>query len=180
MFFSIIIVFIILIAVKYCLQGSGWRISIKVSLLTQICTVNEVYVNAFNLVVYSFIFFQISFILNKCLRYCEFQQNLFHFQTCIIDVFLFHSQLTMFLSPLPFSQLNVASYLQMICLTENFRTDVNDFVTLLTANTCDIRKSILFLQFWIKSGGGILEERPLSLCRKLVCYKRNFCNGTLC
>ncbi|XP_004385453.1 ATPase family AAA domain-containing protein 5 [Trichechus manatus latirostris] len=62
------------------------------------------------------------------------------------------------------SLLNVASYLQMICLTENFRTDVKDFVTFLTANTCDIRKSILYLQFWIKSGGGFLEERPLSLC----------------
>ncbi|XP_057571793.1 ATPase family AAA domain-containing protein 5 isoform X2 [Hippopotamus amphibius kiboko] len=63
------------------------------------------------------------------------------------------------------SLLNVASYLQMICLTENFRTDVKDFVTLLTANTCDIRKSILYLQFWIRSGGGFLEERPLSFCR---------------
>ncbi|XP_016063107.1 PREDICTED: ATPase family AAA domain-containing protein 5 isoform X2 [Miniopterus natalensis] len=63
------------------------------------------------------------------------------------------------------SLLNVASYLQTICLTENFRTDVKDFVTLLTANTCDIRKSILYLQFWIRSGGGFLEERPLSLCR---------------
>uniref|UniRef100_A0A2K6KF10 ATPase family AAA domain containing 5 n=1 Tax=Rhinopithecus bieti TaxID=61621 RepID=A0A2K6KF10_RHIBE len=61
------------------------------------------------------------------------------------------------------SLLNVASYLQMICLTENFRTDVKDFVTLLTANTCDIRKSILYLQFWIRSGGGFLEERPLTL-----------------
>ncbi|XP_073735509.1 ATPase family AAA domain-containing protein 5 isoform X3 [Callorhinus ursinus] len=73
------------------------------------------------------------------------------------------------------SLLNVASYLQMICLAENFRTDVKDFVTLLTANTCDIRKSILYLQFWIRSGGGFLEERPLSLCRgnsrniQLVC-----------
>ncbi|KAM5215737.1 ATPase family AAA domain-containing protein 5 [Hipposideros larvatus] len=73
------------------------------------------------------------------------------------------------------SLLNVASYLQMICLTENFRTDVKDFVTLLTANTCDIRKSILYLQFWIRSGGGVLEERPLSVCRgnsrnvQLVC-----------
>uniref|UniRef100_G1Q984 ATPase family AAA domain-containing protein 5 n=1 Tax=Myotis lucifugus TaxID=59463 RepID=G1Q984_MYOLU len=63
------------------------------------------------------------------------------------------------------SLLNVASYLQTICLTENFRTDIKDFVTLLTANTCDIRKSILYLQFWIRSGGGFLEERPLSLCR---------------
>ncbi|XP_007452444.1 PREDICTED: LOW QUALITY PROTEIN: ATPase family AAA domain-containing protein 5 [Lipotes vexillifer] len=73
------------------------------------------------------------------------------------------------------SLLNVASYLQMICLTENFRTDVKEFVTLLTANTCDIRKSILYLQFWIRSGGGFLEERPLSFCRgnsrnvQLVC-----------
>ncbi|XP_023575620.1 ATPase family AAA domain-containing protein 5 [Octodon degus] len=58
--------------------------------------------------------------------------------------------------------LNVASYLQMICLTENFRTDIRDFVTLLTANACDIRRSILYLQFWIKSGGGFLEERLLS------------------
>ncbi|XP_036050315.1 ATPase family AAA domain-containing protein 5 [Onychomys torridus] len=63
------------------------------------------------------------------------------------------------------SLLNVASYLQVICLVENFRTDLKDFVTLLTANACDIRKSILYLQFWIKSGGGNLEERPLSQCR---------------
>ncbi|XP_031208179.1 ATPase family AAA domain-containing protein 5 isoform X2 [Mastomys coucha] len=72
------------------------------------------------------------------------------------------------------SLLNVASYLQVICLVENFRTDFKDFVTLLTANACDIRKSILYLQFWIRSGGGILEERPLSHCREnsrntLVC-----------
>ncbi|CAO2644458.1 ATPase family AAA domain-containing protein 5 [Lemmus lemmus] len=63
------------------------------------------------------------------------------------------------------SLLNVASYLQVICLVENFRTDLKDFVTLLTANACDIRKSILYLQFWIRSGGGILEERPLSYCQ---------------
>ncbi|XP_074244493.1 ATPase family AAA domain-containing protein 5 isoform X1 [Saimiri boliviensis] len=73
------------------------------------------------------------------------------------------------------SLLNVASYLQMICLTENFRTDVKDFVTLLAANNCDIRKSILYLHFWIRSGGGFLEERPLTLYRgssrnvQLVC-----------
>ncbi|XP_017533107.3 ATPase family AAA domain-containing protein 5 isoform X1 [Manis javanica] len=63
------------------------------------------------------------------------------------------------------SLLNVASYLQIICLTENFRTDVKDLVTLLSATTCDIRKSILYLQFWIRSGGGFLKERPLTLCR---------------
>lgn len=72
------------------------------------------------------------------------------------------------------SLLNVASYLQVICLVENFRTDFKDFVTLLTANACDIRKSLLYLQFWIRSGGGVLEEKPLSHCREnsrhtLVC-----------
>ncbi|XP_006891128.1 PREDICTED: ATPase family AAA domain-containing protein 5 [Elephantulus edwardii] len=64
------------------------------------------------------------------------------------------------------SLLNVASYLQMICLTEDFRTDVKDFITFLTANACDIRRSLLYLQFWIKSGGGSLEEKPLSFCGK--------------
>ncbi|KAM4843928.1 ATPase family AAA domain-containing protein 5 [Thomomys bottae] len=63
------------------------------------------------------------------------------------------------------SLLNAASYLQMICLTENFRTDAKDFITLLTANACDIRKSILYLQFWIRSGGGFLKERPLPGCQ---------------
>ncbi|XP_048223311.1 ATPase family AAA domain-containing protein 5 isoform X2 [Perognathus longimembris pacificus] len=74
------------------------------------------------------------------------------------------------------SLVNVASYLQMICLTENFRTDAKDFVTLLTANACDIRKSILYLQFWIRSGGGFLKEKPLPGCQGsnrnvLICSK---------
>lgn len=100
---------------------------------------------------------------------------------CITYVFLLIPPFTMFLFSFcfSFSQLNVASYLQMICLAENFRTDVKDFITLLTTNACDIRKSILYLQFWIRSGGGFLEERPLSICRKLICYKRNFYSRTL-
>nr|XP_045015117.1 ATPase family AAA domain-containing protein 5 [Jaculus jaculus] len=61
---------------------------------------------------------------------------------------------------------NVASYLQTICLAENFRTDTKDFVTLLTAHGCDIRRSMLYLQFWIRGGGGLLQERPLSHCRE--------------
>ncbi|XP_001368308.4 ATPase family AAA domain-containing protein 5 [Monodelphis domestica] len=61
------------------------------------------------------------------------------------------------------SLLNVASYLQTLCLAENLRTDVKDFVTLLTVNSCDIRRSILYLQFWVRSGGGFLKEKPLSL-----------------
>ncbi|KAM8999172.1 ATPase family AAA domain-containing protein 5 [Sarcophilus harrisii] len=61
------------------------------------------------------------------------------------------------------SLLNVASYLQTLCLAENLRTDLKDFVTLLTINNCDIRRSILYLQFWVRSGGGFLKEKPLSL-----------------
>ncbi|XP_072501092.1 ATPase family AAA domain-containing protein 5 isoform X2 [Notamacropus eugenii] len=61
------------------------------------------------------------------------------------------------------SLLNVASYLQTLCLAENLRTDIKDFVTLLTVNNCDIRRSILYLQFWVRSGGGFLKEKPLSL-----------------
>ncbi|XP_043819519.1 ATPase family AAA domain-containing protein 5 [Dromiciops gliroides] len=61
------------------------------------------------------------------------------------------------------SMLNVASYLQTLCLAENLRTDVKDFLTLLTFNNCDIRRSILYLQFWVRSGGGFLKEKPLSL-----------------
>ncbi|XP_068945981.1 ATPase family AAA domain-containing protein 5 isoform X2 [Petaurus breviceps papuanus] len=61
------------------------------------------------------------------------------------------------------SLLNVASYLQTLCLAENLRTDIKDFVTLLTVNNCDIRRSVLYLQFWVRSGGGFLKEKPLSL-----------------
>ncbi|XP_030064256.1 ATPase family AAA domain-containing protein 5 isoform X2 [Microcaecilia unicolor] len=60
------------------------------------------------------------------------------------------------------SLINVASYLQVLCLAENLRTDIKDFTTLLAMNSCDIRQSILFLQFWIRSGGGFLKGKPLS------------------
>uniref|UniRef100_A0A8D0BGV1 ATPase family AAA domain containing 5 n=1 Tax=Salvator merianae TaxID=96440 RepID=A0A8D0BGV1_SALMN len=59
----------------------------------------------------------------------------------------------------PPSLIDVASYLQVVCLAENLRTDVRDFTTLLTANNCDIRQSILQLQFWVKSGGGYLKQK---------------------
>ncbi|XP_078510513.1 ATPase family AAA domain-containing protein 5 [Lissotriton helveticus] len=59
---------------------------------------------------------------------------------------------------------NVASYLQVLCLAENLRTDVRDLATLLNMNNCDIRQSILFLQYWAKSGGGYIEDQALSMC----------------
>uniref|UniRef100_F6VJS3 ATPase family AAA domain-containing protein 5 n=1 Tax=Ornithorhynchus anatinus TaxID=9258 RepID=F6VJS3_ORNAN len=58
--------------------------------------------------------------------------------------------------------INVASFLQVLCLAENLRTDVKDFVTLLKINNCDIRRSVLYLQFWIRSGGGVPKEKSLS------------------
>uniref|UniRef100_A0A8C3SFD3 ATPase family AAA domain containing 5 n=1 Tax=Chelydra serpentina TaxID=8475 RepID=A0A8C3SFD3_CHESE len=61
------------------------------------------------------------------------------------------------------SLVNVASYLQVLCLAENLRTDLKDFATLLTTNNCDIRQSVLYLQFWVRSGGGCLKEKSLAL-----------------
>ncbi|KAM4032997.1 ATPase family AAA domain-containing protein 5 [Anomaloglossus baeobatrachus] len=51
------------------------------------------------------------------------------------------------------SVVNVASFLQLLCLAENLRTETKDVVTFLTANSCDVRASVLHLQFWARSGG---------------------------
>ncbi|KAK9407205.1 ATAD5: ATPase family AAA domain containing 5 [Crotalus adamanteus] len=56
------------------------------------------------------------------------------------------------------SLINVASYLQVLCLAENLRTNIRDFAALLTVNNCDIRQSILYLQFWVQSGAGNTTE----------------------
>ncbi|NXW37981.1 ATAD5 protein, partial [Phaetusa simplex] len=60
------------------------------------------------------------------------------------------------------SLINAASYLQVLCLAENLRTDVKDLAALLTTNNCDIRQSVLYLQFWVRSGGGCLKDRCLA------------------
>uniref|UniRef100_A0A8B9LE45 ATPase family AAA domain containing 5a n=2 Tax=Astyanax mexicanus TaxID=7994 RepID=A0A8B9LE45_ASTMX len=49
---------------------------------------------------------------------------------------------------------NVASYLQLLCLVENVWTDSQDLASLLRWNKCDVRQSLLHLQFWARSGGG--------------------------
>ncbi|XP_072207988.1 ATPase family AAA domain-containing protein 5 isoform X2 [Excalfactoria chinensis] len=61
------------------------------------------------------------------------------------------------------SLMNAASYLQVLCLAENLRTDVKDLAALLTTNNCDIRQSVLYLQFWVRSGGGYLKDKHLVL-----------------
>ncbi|NWU22209.1 ATAD5 protein, partial [Dyaphorophyia castanea] len=60
------------------------------------------------------------------------------------------------------SLINSVSYLQALCLAENLRTDVKDLAALLTTNNCDIRQSVLFLQFWVRSGGGCLKAKHLA------------------
>uniref|UniRef100_A0A8V5H6B7 Uncharacterized protein n=1 Tax=Melopsittacus undulatus TaxID=13146 RepID=A0A8V5H6B7_MELUD len=60
------------------------------------------------------------------------------------------------------SLMNAASYLQALCLAENLRTDVKDLAALLATNNCDIRQSVLYLQFWVRSGGGCLKDKPLA------------------
>ncbi|NXN93985.1 ATAD5 protein, partial [Rhinopomastus cyanomelas] len=60
------------------------------------------------------------------------------------------------------SLVNAASYLQVLCLAENLRTDVEDLAALLTTNNCDIRQSVLYLQFWVRSGGGCLKDKCLA------------------
>eukprot|EP00079_Xenopus_tropicalis_P013876 XP_002943332.2 PREDICTED: ATPase family AAA domain-containing protein 5 [Xenopus tropicalis] len=65
------------------------------------------------------------------------------------------------------SMTNVATYLQVLCLAENLRTETKDFLTFLSANKCDIRQSLLHLQFWASSGGGaLIEKPPPQLCRQ--------------
>ncbi|NXO79002.1 ATAD5 protein, partial [Sitta europaea] len=61
------------------------------------------------------------------------------------------------------SLMNSVSYLQALCLAENLRTDGKDLAALLTTNNCDIRQSVLCLQFWVRSGGGCLKEKCLAL-----------------
>ncbi|XP_070779404.1 ATPase family AAA domain-containing protein 5 [Enoplosus armatus] len=52
------------------------------------------------------------------------------------------------------SVLDVGSFLRLLCLTEDMRTDLLDIRSLLRLTGCDIRQSLLQLQFWTRSGGG--------------------------
>ncbi|XP_077415797.1 ATPase family AAA domain-containing protein 5 isoform X2 [Vanacampus margaritifer] len=52
------------------------------------------------------------------------------------------------------SLLDVSSYLRLLCLAEDTRTDQRDISTLLKINGCDIRQSLLQLQCWTRSAGG--------------------------
>ncbi|XP_029946290.1 ATPase family AAA domain-containing protein 5 isoform X3 [Salarias fasciatus] len=51
---------------------------------------------------------------------------------------------------------NVGSYLQLLCLAEDMRTEPSDVSALLRLNGCDVRQTLLQLQFWTRSS----ETRP--------------------
>ncbi|KAM9843976.1 ATPase family AAA domain-containing protein 5 [Aulostomus maculatus] len=66
------------------------------------------------------------------------------------------------------SVLDVSSYLQLLCLAEDMRTDLSDVRSLLRLNGCDIRQSLLQLQYWTRSAGGRHTARPLLHTDKTV------------
>uniref|UniRef100_A0A3B3C6H7 ATPase family AAA domain containing 5a n=1 Tax=Oryzias melastigma TaxID=30732 RepID=A0A3B3C6H7_ORYME len=61
----------------------------------------------------------------------------------------------------PPSVMNVGGFLQLLCLAENVRTDPADVRSLLRLNRCDIRQSLLQLQFWSSSADGQLSAETL-------------------
>lgn len=52
--------------------------------------------------------------------------------------------------------------MQLLCLAEDIRTDQWDVSSLLRHNGCDMRQSLLQLQFWARSGGGHCTDRPVT------------------
>ena len=57
----------------------------------------------------------------------------------------------------------LSAHLQLIGLINNIFINPEDVQSLVSYNSCDIRKSLLDLQFWVASGGGIKTpyKRPL-------------------
>ncbi|KAM9784982.1 ATPase family AAA domain-containing protein 5 [Syngnathus typhle] len=62
---------------------------------------------------------------------------------------------------------DASSYLRLLCLAEDTRTDQRDVDALLRLNGCDIRQSLLQLQCWTRSAGG----RPLTSPSADACGK---------
>ena len=62
----------------------------------------------------------------------------------------------------------LAAHLQLVALTNNFFVNPEDLKSLVAQNNCDIRKSLLNLQFWSASGGGVKipYKRPVGLKEK--------------
>lgn len=74
------------------------------------------------------------------------------------------------LSP-PFFKANVCSYLQLVALAENVWLELDDVGSLLALSRGDIRRCLLQLQLWARSGGG-QPSRSGGLPKKLTCEQR--------
>nr|WKN12651.1 Atad5a [Photocorynus spiniceps] len=57
-------------------------------------------------------------------------------------------------------------FLRLLCLAEDTRIDQRDVSSMLRLNGCDMRQSLLQLQFWARSGGGHHATQPLPLTGK--------------
>nr|XP_020502050.1 ATPase family AAA domain-containing protein 5-like isoform X2 [Labrus bergylta] len=56
------------------------------------------------------------------------------------------------------SEVNVCSYLQLVALAENVHLQSDDVSGLLKLSRGDVRRSLLQLQLWVKSGGGLVSK----------------------
>ena len=57
-----------------------------------------------------------------------------------------------------FFQSNLATYLQLVCLAENVRTDHAEMTSLAQLYNCDLRRLLLALQCWVETGGSAHPE----------------------
>ncbi|XP_029918768.1 ATPase family AAA domain-containing protein 5b [Myripristis murdjan] len=57
------------------------------------------------------------------------------------------------------SAVNACSYLQLVCLAENERLELDDITSLLRLSRGDVRCCLLQLQLWVHSGGGQTSQR---------------------
>ena len=69
----------------------------------------------------------------------------------------------------------LAAHLQLVGLMNNMFINPEDLKTLVAHNNCDIRKSLLSLQFWSASGGGVKipYKRPANLKDKGTIAEKN-------
>lgn len=64
----------------------------------------------------------------------------------------------------PLSSSLLATWLQILCLVEGIFVDKADIGSLLNSNNGDIRKTILQLQFWVQSGGQLIQnDMPIKI-----------------
>lgn len=74
------------------------------------------------------------------------------------------------LAPSFLSKANACSYLQLVALAENARLELDDVRSLLRLSRGDIRRCLLQLQLWARSGGQACQSGGLP--QKLTCEHR--------